>query len=175
MTVGQRGTHVGQKKSPKPRRCKPVGLWDMWDAAHTCIYGNIFSILFPLKKQFLARRETCGICPTVPHIPAIHADTSSFPWDRLSHTFPQSHTKGGTMMANEKDIQTILERSGYKIPPYRMACVAKDAAKIVGLCIACFIRKTSRNSRLERCLYIFRNFSRYGVRFFCFIYQCRFG
>ena len=27
------------------------------------------------------------------------------------------------------------------------------------LCTACFIRKTSRNSRLERCLYIFRNFS----------------
>ena len=37
------------------------------------------------------------------------------------------------MMANEKDIQTILERSGYKIQPYSMACVAKDAAKIVGI------------------------------------------
>lgn len=30
------------------------------------------------------------------------------------------------------------------------------------LCTACFIRKTSRNSRLERCLYIFWDFSRYG-------------
>lgn len=36
-------------------------------------------------------------------------------------------------MANEKDIQTILDRSGYKIPPYRMACVAKDAAKIAAI------------------------------------------
>lgn len=40
----------GTKKAPKPRRCKPVGLWDMWDAAHTCIYGNIFSILFAPPK-----------------------------------------------------------------------------------------------------------------------------
>lgn len=36
-------------------------------------------------------------------------------------------------MTNDKEIQTILERSGYKIPPYRMTCIAKDAAKIAAI------------------------------------------
>ena len=31
----------------------------------------------------------------------------------------------------EKEAGTILERSGYRIPPYRLACMAKTAAKIL--------------------------------------------
>lgn len=33
----------------------------------------------------------------------------------------------------DDNVKTILERSGYKIPPYRLTCMANTASKIVAL------------------------------------------
>ena len=58
-------------------------------------------------------------------------NTSFFVWDSLSHGVPQCPTKERGKDMTEKEAGTILERSGYRIPPYRLACMAKTAAKIL--------------------------------------------
>lgn len=40
--------------------------------------------------------------------------------------------KGG-MTKLEDNVKTILERSGYKIPPYRLTCMTKTVAKIMAV------------------------------------------
>ncbi|HCA29766.1 MAG TPA: hypothetical protein DEP23_09470 [Ruminococcaceae bacterium] len=32
---------------------------------------------------------------------------------------------------SDKELQSVMERTGYKIPPYRLACISKTASKIV--------------------------------------------
>lgn len=34
---------------------------------------------------------------------------------------------------NDKETHPAVERIGYKIPPYRLACISKIAAKIAGI------------------------------------------
>lgn len=34
-------------------------------------------------------------------------------------------------MNENKDVAAVMERTGFKIPPYRLACMSKTASKIV--------------------------------------------
>ena len=51
-------------------------------------------------------------------------------WGAQSHAVPHPHKERKNM---EHKVKTVLEASGYRIPPYRMAKMAKTISKIMEL------------------------------------------
>lgn len=53
------------------------------------------------------------------------------------------------LIMNEKELQTILDRSGYKIPPYRMGCMMKSASKIIDILFgSCPVAYTAQEAKI---------------------------
>lgn len=149
---------VGQawdnSRAANPHEHWVVGLWDVWDRKQGYIYREILFIgSFEPVKKFSPIGKMCKTVPQSHRGTRTRMNTGFSCGTGCPTDSHMSHGKGeisvsSTAGVTEKEVCTILERSGYRIPPYRLTYMAKTAVKILQtLCETGPVSYTAKEAR----------------------------